>query len=565
MNEQNVKKRGWVKNVAIIFLAVMLVLTFFSNTIMNRSLPEVAVQYTSSGTITARIRGSGTVTANETIEVDGPSQTLRIESRLVKVGDIVTRGQVLIKLSGSISDELDAAQTALNEAELALEIELINSPLVSNNVARALVAVQIARDGVSAAQRTLADAQRNLTDAQRVLSDIAYSEAAYNAAVAGNNNAQSIRNQALSILTEATRAANATLLNLERAEDYLESLGPPPDKGGTVDPVIYEEAVQKVTEADIANNIAQTTARAAGRDYTLAVESTQPAVDEFIKQSSSRDAWYSANSSVRSAQSGVDSAQQGVSSANISLNSANNDLTQAQIQDEVDGLLDSVTIRELRKTVEEKREALEILQKEGGLSEVVAPVDGKIISIAPGVEPGRNTDPAQPIMTIEVVDRGYSLTISATAQQASRVSVGDSAEVDRGWWGGSELFAVLTGIRPDPQNQPSGRLLHFAISGEDIESGNTLNVVMSQRSENYNIIVPNNALRQDTNGDFVLIVESRNSPLGSRFIAVRADVNILSSDDTNTAVSGALSGWDYVITTSSAPINPGDQVRLANN
>ena len=39
------KKRGrrdWVKNAIIIFLAVLLVLTFFSNTIMNYSLPEVA-------------------------------------------------------------------------------------------------------------------------------------------------------------------------------------------------------------------------------------------------------------------------------------------------------------------------------------------------------------------------------------------------------------------------------------------------------------------------------------------------------------------------------------------
>ena len=63
------KRRGWIKNAAIIFLAIMLVLTFFSNTIMNRSLPEVATQYVSSGTISAKIRGSGTVTANSAYEV----------------------------------------------------------------------------------------------------------------------------------------------------------------------------------------------------------------------------------------------------------------------------------------------------------------------------------------------------------------------------------------------------------------------------------------------------------------------------------------------------------------
>ena len=56
MNENVSKRRDWIKNVAIIFLTVMLVLTFFSNTIMNYSLPEVATQYVQRGTITAKIR-----------------------------------------------------------------------------------------------------------------------------------------------------------------------------------------------------------------------------------------------------------------------------------------------------------------------------------------------------------------------------------------------------------------------------------------------------------------------------------------------------------------------------
>lgn len=44
MNENGGKKRReWVKNAAIIFLSVMLVLTFFSNTFMNYSLPELSL------------------------------------------------------------------------------------------------------------------------------------------------------------------------------------------------------------------------------------------------------------------------------------------------------------------------------------------------------------------------------------------------------------------------------------------------------------------------------------------------------------------------------------------
>ena len=86
--ETNVKRREWVKTAAIIFLVVMLVLTFFSNTILNHSLPEVATANVTSGTINAKIRGSGTVSANETYDVT-IKQTRKVASVKVRVGDSV--------------------------------------------------------------------------------------------------------------------------------------------------------------------------------------------------------------------------------------------------------------------------------------------------------------------------------------------------------------------------------------------------------------------------------------------------------------------------------------------
>ena len=64
-------------------LAVLLVLTFFSKTIMNASLPEVATQQVSSGAINARIRGQGTVEASEVYNVT-IKQTRKVSSVLVK-------------------------------------------------------------------------------------------------------------------------------------------------------------------------------------------------------------------------------------------------------------------------------------------------------------------------------------------------------------------------------------------------------------------------------------------------------------------------------------------------
>ena len=67
--EQKPKNREWVKNAAIIFLAVMLVLTFFSNTILNRTLPEVVTRYVEPGSIDSKVRVSGTVSARENYDV----------------------------------------------------------------------------------------------------------------------------------------------------------------------------------------------------------------------------------------------------------------------------------------------------------------------------------------------------------------------------------------------------------------------------------------------------------------------------------------------------------------
>ena len=110
--ENSVRKREWVKTAAIIFLAVLLVLTFFSKTIMNASLPEVAAQQAASGAINARIRGSGTVEASEVYNVT-IKQTRKVASVLVKTGQEINVGDTMFVLEAEDSDELKQAETDL--------------------------------------------------------------------------------------------------------------------------------------------------------------------------------------------------------------------------------------------------------------------------------------------------------------------------------------------------------------------------------------------------------------------------------------------------------------------
>jgi len=523
MTDTEVKKRAWVKNVAIIFLAVMLFLTFFSQTIMNRSLPEVAAQYTTSGSITARIRGSGQVVANETFEVKITGLPRTVSEVPVRLGDNVEIGDMLIRFTGTGTENLDAAEADLRRLERELEELQLELSLSDGRVAAANRAVQAARN--------------YRDDAQRRLNEINFNQAAYNSAQTENTRAQNA-------LTTAQAAATAREYELNVAQAELDALEAAEDAiPGSVDIIALEAARKKAIDAQKAYSLANAT-------LSSAIGVANAAATAFAAQSANRDAFQSATTSLRDAQ--------------LSLDNANAELTAAQQSANVNNSLDAIRLREKRREIDDQRAVIAELRETAGSTSITSLVGGIVTSV--DIQPGNQAVSDAVLMVIEVVDRGYSISFTVTVAQASRVNIGDQADVDRGWYWrpGEEIRATLINIRNSPQNPMAERILRFNITG-DVRSGDQLNLVLAQRSENYNIIVPNSAIRTDTNGDFVLVVVPRTSPLGNRYIATRADVNILARDDTHTAVTGALTGWDFVITTSSAPINPGMQVRLADN
>ena len=96
------KRKDRIKNIAIIFLVIMLLLTFFSNTIMNYSLAEVETTYAEPGSLTTKIRGEAYVEAREPVNVSSKNER-EILKVLVKDGDKVKKGQALFVLAGESS------------------------------------------------------------------------------------------------------------------------------------------------------------------------------------------------------------------------------------------------------------------------------------------------------------------------------------------------------------------------------------------------------------------------------------------------------------------------------
>lgn len=661
--ETNVKKREWVKTVAIIFLAVMLVLTFFSNTIMNHSLPEVATANVTSGTINAKIRGQGTVSANETYDVT-IKQTRKVASIKVKAGQEVAAGDVLFTLEAEESDELKQAQTDLESMELNYEKSLIAASTEAARENREVQKLQETYNDLLAqyhqystmdakkvelektkAEASLKELQKDLAKAQKELSslqtDKEYTQAQadmtkyeaeveqleanvkeleekYKALENGQSVAEQIQSMERQVKEQSALVAAKSneVAELKKNKDYAALFTLSDDENNYM--VIYvtdrpvlerklieilgmtsEEAATEATAMIAAYNavaVAQNEldglqAGLASLQQQLAALKTQQ--DSYTNKEKVKAELMKAQSDLQQADGKLGLAERTVKNFEADIKKAETGVE--KIQDQVDAQQDvvdkltnantlasqvksakealedkifeqslsdgsSLDLEAAKKAIDEKKADIEKLTQNADETEVKAKVAGTVSNIA--ITAGSNANAETPLITLNLTDRGYTVKISVTNDQAKKVRVGDNAELVNYWYGG-DIQATLENITNDPQNPGKGRLLVFRLTG-DVEPDTNLTLSIGQKSANYDCIVPNSAVRTDSNGAFVLAITVKSSPLGNRYTATRVDVQELAKDDTNTAVTGLSSG-DFVITTSTKPIEAGTQVRLVDN
>lgn len=653
---QKTKRREWVKTFAIIFLVVLLILTFFSQTIMNRSLPEVAAQYVESGTINAKIRGSGAVSADETYDVT-ISQTRKIRSVLVKVGDTVNAGDVLFMLEPADSEELKTAQKTLSDLELAYQKSLIEAGNASSTENREVqklrdaynealatlrlyssadpsqitAALEQAKVELTSLQRASADAESalaevntELTEAQQAATDASSAVTTLQTEISALdtqletlivasrdktraiedarkklNEAYETKNRDWAIhqlryeelqgyATEngvvnytlmAAYAADTSFLqrskpNIEFTEDDLKALADAYDTISKDDATIAElettlrqlqqDANDPVTGATMEKQIKDLKDEKALKERELSSKQYEAdAAAVQVEQVKSRVERYqedatAAKRTAEDKQAEVDKLTS-ASTAAETLKTAQTALEDKVFETSL-GDSASLDLQNSKKAIEEQQKVVDELMAQADGQEVTANVSGKVTAI--NVTAGNSAGADTPLATLTVVDRGYTVKIAVTADQAKQVTVGDTATITNYYNG--DITATLENIANDPQNPGKGKLLVFRLSGEGVEAGSNITLSIGQRSATYDTLVPNSALRNDANGDFVLVVTAKNTPLGNRYTATRVGVTVLAKDDTKSAVTGLSSG-DFVITTSTAPIEAGSQVRLVDN
>lgn len=596
-------RKDKIKNITIIFLLVMLILTFFSNTIMNYSLVEVSTQQVTSGSITSKVRGSGAVEASENYSVT-IDQTRKIATVNVKKEAEVATGDLLFTLEDTDSDELDAAKKSLNEAQAAYESAVLTAGITvaerqsieagkgssltqkQNEIAAANQRVKDAQAAVDAAQASVdkikaqidavsnstadttaeekavldadkknSEAQDNLTNAEASYTPV---KSAYDTALSSLQSAQSAYDEAVALKNEAEAKYNS-------AKKYYDDNNSPDNKTAMDNAkTVLDTSVSAMNKAKRQLDADQSTFNTCQANLNKVQGSYDSAKSAATD---SKNALSNANynlsvkkltgtntAEANNLQAQLNTATAALTDANTALTSATND--QKKVTDKISG---EVTIASAYKTMTDLQEEVAKLQAKSIGTEITSPISGTVTDIA--VTAGTTVNANDVMMTIQPENKAYVLQFSVTENQAKKVRVGDTAEILNNWYG-NDVSAVVSAIRKDPQNR-SNSIIICEMKG-DVSVGDNYTLSIGEQSSNYDTIVPTSAIREDSNGKFILIIESKSTPLGNRYYARRVDVDVITSDDTKSAVTGALEGYEYVITTTTKPIKENEQVRLAS-
>lgn len=544
-------RKDRIKTIAIVFLAIMLVLTLFSNTIMNYSLAEVSTQMIFGDQLTTKVRGSGVIESGETYAVS-IKESRKIASMRVRTGATVSTGDLLFTLSEADSSELTAARESLTAAEREYETAVLSAGFTTAEREKLESGVMMSlaekQDALAAAKSKVEAAQAKVDALTEQISN------------AGENSVDLTQEtldytKAKKELTEAELDKTNKELAYQAAQTKYNTLLAESGEG------TGSAASEELTAEELEEQKEKEQQRA--YELELAKKAMNDAYDAFIDASQT---YNDLKAVADEAEKILEEAKQEAEDP-----SGNNELTKALA--EATKILDAATTdyssmsqrfsTELSLTTQfenltKLRKQVEELSGKATNSDVTSPINGVVSQIL--YTAGQTTAPDETILTIQPENKACTLQFTVTTRQASRIKVGDAVDVLYNYWG-REIYGRVASIRRDPQSRDNSTVV-CEMSG-DVVVGDNYTVSIGTQSTGYDLVVPTSCIREDNNGKFIYIIESKSTPLGNRYYARRADVEVITSDDTRSAITGTIDPGTYVITTTTKPIENNQMVRLA--
>lgn len=562
--EQVTGRKQIIKRIAVIFLIVMLILTFFSNTIMNYSLPEVKTEPVTTGTVSNKVRGQGEVETNSDYEVSVSGSRV-IKEVLVEVGDEVKEGDVLFTFEEAENEDLNAAEDELAAEELAYAKSLLEK--LPPDYTDANIEIQDAK-------KTLAKAEEEQKEAKKTkksLKNAKNEEAQLKKEVDAQEKLVEKLQEQFDAYGEIGDYESA-LENIAAAEDELKGLK-----------LELSDLKEDLKEAQEIGDDTKELERSI-RDKEIAITKKEEEIKKAKEKAAAmqtvsasyqqiKDKLKDANKKLDSLKESLnqkteevaeleqkptlEAANEAVEAAQAALEKAIRNLDTTKAQDSLSQQQDALDMKAAQEKIEELKEKVAKLKKSSDLKQIKAEKSGVVCQI--DSKEGDKVSPEAPLAKIQLSESGYLVKFKITKNQSKLIKPGDEATVENVWEEG--VSAAVKSIKADPENPNQNMIVTFEVKG-DVSPGQNLQLSVGEKSGRYDAVVPNGAIKEDSNGKFVLIVTVKGTPLGNRYKVKRADVEVLASDDTSSGVSGGVSEYDNVVTNSSKPLEEGMQVRL---
>ena len=627
----------------------MLLLTFFSNTIMNYSLPEVSAKYVQSGSLSEQIRGTAAVEAAQQYEVKYTGASRVVQAVEVKQGDTVEKGQVLLRFEEGESPDLQQAQSDLEAKQDEYRTKLLDAGVdystdelsiknLQEDIARLKESLGGSDDYLKKLdeQKALEDKINDLTKQSNELtkeSKVFEDELTHiteQLTALGSDDYESLDDVYSKELSPLYDNVVKYKAEKEKYDKKVEQITKELGKEVTNEDIINKQAeIEKLQsqlsslnqkyldalfddKADIISinqSISDTNTdlgKARSELYELYnKQTTSNLISQKLKTATNNQTTFTnsftnaenklnlkkievskkLNAEKKSVKAKADKKNNELDNVKAEIEDVKLDKTQAdadletinsieskerdlesqrlalqkkQKDDLVAAGKDDIATEALQRDIKRLEEKVEKLKADAAGGEITAQVAGVISSMK--IVAGETLESGTSVASIEMTEKGYTASFSVTLDQAKKVKVGDNADIQYFW--GGEAQAKLTQIKAD-QSDSQKKQLVFDVTG-DVTPGQSLQLVLGGKGQPYECIIPNNAIKEDSNGKFVLTVVAKSSPLGNRYIAKRADITVLASDGVNTAVTGVVQS-DFIISTSTKPINAGDQVRLVDD
>lgn len=553
-----------MKRFTVGFLIVMVIFTFLSRALDSVTIARVQTGYGKQGSVSYRITGEGTFEADRLSYRPLP-EGMRVDTILARPGDVVQAGDTILTLQMEpLQEKREELAVALRQAELALEQERLSGreiPRVTQEML-ALQQMEVDQRALELGRQDLADAQEDYDQNVEALR-LEYDR------LAGRSEDE-IRQDAKEALKSARRVYDAAKLDrdsaVKRAEREVREKQKKLDRlNAQEDP--SEEAVADAEEAlaaaeedlelvkeeqDILVEEAKASLRSAEEDYDDRSYNTLKAQEDCKK--AYEDGVKAEDEKLAQAQRRVLELEEALRQSGQSLENAR--ITDAGTRSEEEKTREISRLRQesMELDLEQKRRSLakveELISREGAVTAVsravVAGLDlqeGGLIGAADQIRlaEGRMLFQAQ-------VDKEDAALLA----QGQRMSLKRTGEA-------KELNAVVESV--DRLSEDGKCTVSASLAEGGGWLGETCSFTVVLQSGVYPMVIPIEALREDTIGYFCLAVQPEKTILGEELTAVRVNVEVLEKSSTSAAVSGAVTSATPLVLSSNKSVSPGDRVR----